>query len=359
MRKYRNQIIIGFGVALAVYIGLLIFLDTESKLSGDVWRELKAFPLWLLLPLALTQVAAGIFRFMEWHYYLGVIDARDKISVFDSAVLFVSSFTMVVSPGKAAELLKAVMLKTKTGVPVAKSAPIVIAERVVDGIAVLIATLIAVLIAGDDLNLGEYRGLVLLSGTLIICGLIVVQIAPLVYFCLNLLRRLPLMNRFHAPLVEFYESSREIFKLRHVLPTTLLGVGVYLASAVAFMLILYGFGLKMTGLLFLQVTFMVGVTSAIGALSFIPNGAGVTEISTVGMLLAIVAPGEPLVTSGVAAAAAILQGFFHKWFRVVVGMAVALIFRDRLFSGDLDAELAQIEAERQQANSYNTEASRA
>ncbi|HRF94199.1 MAG TPA: hypothetical protein PLZ51_03350, partial [Aggregatilineales bacterium] len=92
----------------------------------------------------------------------------------------------------------------------------------------------------------------------------------------------------------------------------------------------------------------VGVASAVGALSFVPNGAGVTELTNFAMLMAVVAPQNPILTVPVAGAAALLQGFFHKWFRVLVGVGVAFIYRNRLFTGELEAELATMEAEHYQ-----------
>ena len=356
MRKYRNQIFIGIFIALATYIGVLLLADSQGRLQTEgILEQLRAFPVALILPLILTQLMVICFRFAEWQYYLGVIDARHKISLLDSLVIFVTTFTMVVSPGKAAELLKSVLLRTKTGVPVARSAPIVLAERIVDGLAVIVLMAITLFAAGEELNLGTYNGIdyqamsegiIYSSLALITTGLIVVQIQPLAYFCLNIVKHIPLINRLHQPLVEFYESSREIFNLRHVIPMTILGVGVFASSSAGFVIVLYGFGLDVTWQLVMQAAFMVGVASAIGALSFVPNGAGVTEISNVGMLLALVAPINPLVTPAVAAAAALIQGFFHKWFRVIVGLCVGWIFRKRLFSDELENAIKEAEAER-------------
>jgi uncharacterized membrane protein YbhN (UPF0104 family) len=95
--------------------------------------------------------------------------------------------------------------------------------------------------------------------------------------------------------------------------------------------------------LFLQASFIVGILSAIGALSFVPNGAGVTEASNWVLLMAMVAPLHPHMTPAIAAAASLIQGFFHKWFRVLVGLGVALVFRDRLFSEAVKTELASAE----------------
>ena len=258
---------------------------------------------------------------------------------------------MVVSPGKAAEVLKSVFLKAQTGVPVAKSAPVVIAERVVDGIAVIAIMFVTLLLAGDQLELGEYRALsqtiIFSSAALITAGLIVIQIAPLAYFCLSLLKKLPVVNRLYDPLLEFYESSRDVFKLRHVMPMSIVGLGVYGSSAIGFVLILMGFGLEFSWQLFLQATFIVGVAAAVGALSFVPNGAGVTEISNTAMLLALVAPNNPIMFPVVAASAALIQSFFHKWFRVLVGLVFMVLFRRRLFSEEFDQMLAEWEISRQ------------
>lgn len=365
MRKYRNQILVGILIALAMYIGLLLLADNQGRLETDgILEQILNFPIWLILPLIFFQTLIIFFRFIEWHYYLGVIGARERISLADSLIIFVATFTMVVSPGKAAELLKVVLLKMKTsdptatdeklknGVPIARSAPIVIAERVVDGIAVIILMAVTLLLAGDKLNLGTFNGidygffsqtLIYSSAGMILAGLIVIQIKPLAYFFLNILKYIPLINRIHQPLVDFYESSREIFALKHVILMSIVGVGVYVSSAAGFIIILYGFGLEITVQLILQAAFIVGVASAIGALSFVPNGAGVTEISNTGMLLALVAPLQAIVTLSLAAAAALIQGFFHKWFRVLVGLAVAFIFHCRLFDDELETELAQVE----------------
>jgi hypothetical protein len=59
-----------------------------------------------------------------------------------------------------------------------------------------------------------------------------------------------------------------------------------------------------------------------------------------------VTPANPLMTPSAALAAAVIEGFFHKWFRVLVGMIVALIFRKRLFSAEVDRTIAEMEAER-------------
>jgi len=352
-RKYRNQIFLGVMLILGIYIVLLLFLDNQGQLTDTegVLRHLQNYPLAYLIPVVICQSFVILFRFIEWHYYIGVIGAKGKIGVADSAVIHISGFTMVVSPGKAAELLKAVFLKAKTGIPIARGMPVVIAERIVDGIAVIVLMAVTLVLAGDSLFLGDYDGIsrliIFSSSILIVAGLIVIQIQPLAYFFLNLIQYIPLMNRLYQPLILFYESSREIFKLKHVIPMSIFGMGVYAASSIGFMFVLMGLGFEFTWQLLLQTTFILGVTSAIAALSFVPNGAGIAEASNTVMLTGIIGAVNPLMTLAVATTAAIIQGFFHKWFRVLIGLAVAVIFRKRLFNENVTQELEALEHEKQ------------
>lgn len=350
MQKYRNRILAGFAIVFIIYIGLLLFTNTQ-----ELFTQLLNYPWLLLVPVILLKFSAWFLRFWRWQYYLHVIDAADKISLFDSAILFVSGFAMAVSPGKIAEVLKAVILKVKTGVPIPRSAPVVFAERVVDGVAVLIMSVTAYLLAGDNINLGNYRYLILLSAVLLTVGLVSVQIRPLAYFFLNIIARLPLIRRAHRALVDFYESSREILQIRHVVPPTLLGMVAHATDALGFCIILHGFGLEITWVLYLQAVFITGLTAAIGALSGVPNGAGITEVSSSGMVLAIIAPQHPLITPTIALTVALIDGFFHKWFRVLVGTLLAIIFRCRLFPPAVDVALAEAERERAARKAINTE----
>jgi uncharacterized membrane protein YbhN (UPF0104 family) len=362
MQKYRNRLLIGVGLVLVIYVGVLLIFDNQGQLTTGVTEALQKFPLWLIVPLILTQIVVATSRFMVWQYYLGVVGARDKITRFESAIISLSGNVMVMSPGKAAELLKAVLVKIKTGVAITRTAPIIIAERVVDGISVIIILTISLLLLNQSLALGNYlqisRTIVFSTAALLVVGLLVIQIVPLAHFFLNLLKHIPLLKRLHRPLVEFYESSQEIFNLKHLSQAVLRGVGVYISSSIGFILILWGFGLELTPTLILQAVFINGVTAAIGALSFVPNGAGVSEISTLAMLNIIVAPANPILTPGAAAAAALMQGFFHKWFRVLIGLTVALIYRNWLFTPVLEAELMAAEQHPPTAD-YNLEITQA
>lgn len=341
MQKYRNRVIIGFVLSILIYA---VYLFVAELVSDDsAFEYLPQFPFGLLVPLVALQLVAFFFRWIEWHYYLGVVGAWDKISVADSMILQVASFTMAVSPGKAGELLKSVILKTKTGTDISRSAPIVLAERVVDGLAVIIMMALAVAFGGNVMALQDWqRNSIFASAIILVVGLIVVQLRPLAYFFLNLLPHIPLVRRTHGALVDFYDSSREVFHLRHVIPMTVVGVGVYGCSALTLFLILVGFGEAATMTLFLQSAIIAGVSAAVGALSGSPNGAGVTEGSTQWLVITAFGFG-----AGLALAVGLMHGWFNKWFRVFLGMLLGFVFRRRLFDEQVVAELEQLEREQE------------
>lgn len=337
MQKYRNRLVIGFASAVLIYAVYLFIVETRTESGALIF--LRQFPVWLLLPMVVLQLLAFFFRWIEWHYYLGVIGAQHKISIADSMILQMASFTMTVSPGKAGELLKSVILKSKTGTDIARSAPVVLAERVVDGIAVILMLAVAVALGGETTHLQPWqRNSILFSAGVLSAGLVAVQLRPLAYFFLRAVGAIPFVKRSQSALTAFYESSREVFRLRHVIPMIGIGFGVYGCSAITMYLILVGFGATPTTSLFLLAVITSGVSAAVGALSGSPNGAGVTEGSTQFILMSTLGYG-----AGLALAVGLLHGLFNKWFRVFLGMIVGFLFRDRLFVGNIEEELQQAE----------------
>jgi len=355
MQHYWKRLFAGFTLALGLYILYLIVVENQAQLAGEgMVAALGQFDGRIIPLLIGSQLLVVLCRFIEWQYYMGIVGVAERLSAKDSAIIFIACFMMVVSPGKAGELLKAVFVQTRTGVSAARVAPAVLAERVVDGLAAMLLMAGALLLAGDSLRLASVngtdynaiaRGLIFSSTLAIAGGLIVVQIRVLAEFFLRVLGRMPLVSRLAPVARTFYESSREVFQPRHIVRVIWPGIGVFLASTLCFVLVLGGFGVPMTREVFLQAAFMVGVTSAVGALSFIPNGAGVTEATNTVLILALLSPQYAFMTPALAAAASLIQGFFHKWFRVLLGIGVALVYRDRLFSAEVEQTMAQAETD--------------
>jgi glycosyltransferase 2 family protein len=97
-----------------------------------------------------------------------------------------------------------------------------------------------------------------------------------------------------------------------------IGIGVisWFAEAVAFVAILAGLGVPLSGALVPQATGAMAIGTLIGAVSFLPGGLGFAEGGIVGLLLLLV----PDISLAQAAAATLLFRLVTFWFGVSLGM---------------------------------------
>src|SRR5437879_1464363 len=91
---------------------------------------------WVYIPLTLgLELVNYAGRFFKWQYYVKRL--KIEISSGESLWIFLAGLTMAITPGKVGELLKSYLLKRSTGVSISRTSPIIVAERLTDGIAML------------------------------------------------------------------------------------------------------------------------------------------------------------------------------------------------------------------------------
>src|SRR5207249_4789587 len=83
-----------------------------------------------------------LLRFLKWELYLRRLGVRIPLS--DSFLIFLSGFSLTVTPGKVGEVLKSYLLREAHGVPMARTAPIVVAERLTDLVALALLAVVGV-----------------------------------------------------------------------------------------------------------------------------------------------------------------------------------------------------------------------
>src|SRR5688500_3537060 len=91
--------------------------------------------MWLAPVITLTLVNY-VGRCLRWHWYLRLLGS--PIQFRDSVRTFGVGMLMVMTPGKAGEFLKPYMVRNVTGTPMSVTAPAILAERMLDGMAMLI-----------------------------------------------------------------------------------------------------------------------------------------------------------------------------------------------------------------------------
>lgn len=259
-----------------------------------------------------------LLRFIKWHYFLGQVGV-EKLRVLESARLFVAGFPLAVTPGKVGETLKGVWLNQLTGFPIPRGVSVELAERISDGLAMLVLSTVGVIAyrrywPAFAIVLGLLLGVVIIS-----------QIRPLAQYLLSLGVRLSLVNRFAYSLNEFYEGSFTLFRPWVTFVSVSLEIISWLAEGVGFYLILIGLGVT-PGVSTLSIAiFVLSFSTVIGAVSALPGGLLATDASIVGMLVLLLD-----MDANTAAAATLLIRFATLWFGVGLGLISWLFSRDLL-----------------------------
>jgi uncharacterized protein (TIRG00374 family) len=302
--------------SLLLGLAVLVVIGLASDLRA-VGRDLGAFR-WALLPAILGFTALNyILRGLKWDYYLRRLDLGDGVGRLDSGLIFTAGMVMAVTPGKLGEVFKSYLLRRVNGVAVSVSAPIVLAERLTDGLAML-------LLMAFGLTL--YPPARILFAALLVAtvaGILVAQSRSLSLGMIDLIARLPLGGRLAPPLRNIYTSTAQLLDWRILLISTLISVISWGCECVAFYYVLAGLGVSGTPLLLLQATFIFAASTLFGLVSFLPGGLGASEVSSVGLLVALVGQSASAATT-----ATIVIRFCTLWFGVLLG-AIAMTWFGR------------------------------
>src|SRR5712691_11764679 len=285
-RHLTRGIVLLAALAIAVAALVVAWGDAPAVLSA-----LGRFPPLLIVPVVLLTVWNYTLRWLRWNYYLRVLGVHG-VSKVESALVFFSGFAMGLTPGKSGEVTKSYWLREIVGAdkaPLARTAPIVFAERLVDGIAML-----------------------LLAG-------------PIVHAVLNVFEQKTRTNRVAVILKTVYDSARELLTWPRLALAVGIGIVSWAGECLALYVILLGLGAKPSLELLNQATFALAAGSLVGSASLLPGGIGAAE-GTVAAVLDLVA-GQP---RDIAAAATLLIRVCTLWFGVALGAASLLALARRL-----------------------------
>ena len=246
-----------------------------------------------------------ILRFLKWEFYLAKLDIRGVKKV-DSFLTFLSGFVLTVSPGKVGEVFKSLVLHDTYDVPMPKTAPIVVAERVTDLIGIIVLIVLG--------SLGFHGGLFVagVGAALVASLLVVIASRSLSMRIIAFVSRLPGPFRKIGPKLEqAYESLTILVAPKNLILPTLLSIGAWSLECLALWVILRGFGEQVS----VTLCFFFYATSTLaGAIIPVPGGLGVTEE---GLREQMIQAGK--VGAATSTAAMMLVRFATLWFAVLIG----------------------------------------
>lgn len=312
----RRKIALSLLLALVVVVGLAIYGDVRALPAALAHFRWSYVP----LILGLTLLNYGL-RFVKWEYYLRRLNVQG-VPLGTSLAIFLSGFALLLTPGKVGEVVKSYFLRVTAGAPMARTAPIVMVERLTDGAAMaLLCTVGITLVPARQtwVLLG-----VILGGLLAV--VILVQWRAGALWLLGWGERLPLVRRLAHSLHEFYESSADLLRPGPLLLAMTIGVVSWGMEGVAFYFVLQGLGLPPSLQLLQQAIFILAFATIIGAVVMMPGGLGGAEASIAGLLQLAVRTPETL-----AVAATLLIRFGTLWFGVALGVAALWLNQGRFF----------------------------
>lgn len=298
-------------LAVVAYSALLLYGDAKSV--SEAVRRLPAATILLGFALSLGSFA---LRAVRWHMYLILTSIR--VPWGPSLLIFLTGLGMSITPGKVGEILKSLLLKEGWDVPVARSAPIVVAERLMD--------LAALLMLGGAGVIGRENP---------VLGVLLIVVGSAAFFVLGKSRRLGLflidmatkirfVARFRDKLLTAHASLYEFFGVVPFVTAMLLSLGAW--SLQALILVLFGAGMGPNGNGIAIADSLVAYSAPLlaGALALLPGGLVLTEASMAGALQALSG-----LSPTAAATLTILVRVVTFWLAIAIGFPALGVWRAR------------------------------
>ncbi len=296
---------------VALLLGVLVYgafaVSTGLSALGNALDDFAWWTFLLALGLACFNY---VLRFLKWEYYLRRVGVG-KIPRLDSFLVFLSGFVLTVTPGKVGEVLQ----KTH-GVDAAKTAPILVAERLTDVIAIVVLVLLG--------SLGFPGGLswALLGIAVVVLGLVLILWdAPADRLMAAIRSRGGRLGAALPRLATARASLKIVARPQTLVIPTLLSIVGWGAEGIALWFLLRGFAQAVPELL---AVFFYATATLAGALIPVPGGLGVTETIMQTQLVGLAA-----VEKGAATGAMLLIRFATLWWAVLVGFAALFALRLR------------------------------
>jgi hypothetical protein len=289
-----------------VISAVFLYIFMIGLRPAEVWRSLQtAQYVWIIPGIAVYFVGVWV-RSWRWHYLLRPLKKIPTATMFP--IVTIGYMGNNVFPARAGEVLRAVILKQREGVPVSASLATVIIERIFDGVVMLAFVFVNLPeLARLTNNSGELGNMdirtIAVAGTVVFLGALAVFLLAAMFPRATeriLDRILPVIpQRIRGKTRDLalrfltgLESLRSPFEALMIFFTTVI---IWLLETVKYWFVLQAFGAE--GQSFAQVTFfalmlMNGIANLITTLPSAPGYIGTFEAASIAVLKAYGVPGE-------------------------------------------------------------------
>lgn len=298
-------------LAAVLYLGIGFWTG-----AAEIGAALNRVPLGMIFALLGLIFATYVLRFFRWQGYLKHMGYR--VPAWENFQIFLASFALTASPGKAGESVKSLLLKRYFNIPLAPTLAGLFCERFTDALSVglLVGWGIAAIAEQQRWMVGGLVGLQL--------ALIGVLQFPqtLERYCLGpfsqISRFRPLTNKLRSLLL----STSQLLRPKLLVGGTLIALIAWGLEGIGLYFIFQALGA--TAITPYEAVLIHTASGLIGALSLLPGGIGGMEAAAIGLSLFYGAGRTQAVT------AIFLIRLMTLWFAVAIGVAMMLTIQTRV-----------------------------
>ncbi len=309
----RPNILAFAGIALLFYAVLLAYFN-----AGEIFRAAKNFNIIYAIPFFLLMSISYLFKYSRWAFFIR--GAGVSVPTKSLFMIFVSSLSMLITPGKVGDVLKSYLLKKKFGYEQRKTLPSVVLERITD------LPSIAILSVAGAYSIYQNTFVLLLPFLVLFMTLFAIKSNLCFRMIVGFFSNHTRTKKYSKSVESLYKNMRASTSYKNLFTGTLIGLVAWTAEGLMLYVLLLGLGIQVN---FLFVVSIYAISVIVGVLSLIPGGIGASEASMFGLL--IVAG----ISKPEALAATIIFRALTLWLSLAIGsLMLSIINRTKNISGD-------------------------
>lgn len=308
--KTINKFLIGLVISIGFYAVFLAVSDFNK-----IYDRITSFNLhYLPVILAIVSVSWGIL-FLRWLILL----KRHNILVplGSNFLIYLSSFSLTATPGQLGELVKSQLLKTKFDIPITRTAPLVVIERLYDFTGAIIISIIGFWLL--DINIY----VPIIASIILAVFFLFLKSKKIFSRTTNLIKKVKFASKIADPISESFDTIQLSLNKKTFVMCSILSICYWIIVGIGAFFVIVAVGID--DLEPFKAISIYSSSLIVGAASFIPGGFGITEGSIAGLL------SLNGIDISVAIALGILIRVFTLWYAVIVGF-IALKMNGGLLS---------------------------
>ena len=296
----KNKAIIIVIIFVIFYVGFAIFFDANQFIESS-----KQINPYFIIP-ALLAFTSGILikslRQMLFLRHMGI-----KIPLKQNIIIYLAGLSMLFTPAGLGEMIKSHFLFKKYNYPVSKTLSLVFVERYHDLLAVFsIITIFSIVSGITFLTIP-----ILIIGILLLVSFILIRRKKISPIFQKIIQKVKIFKKIENHSNEFNESLESFTSNKIIFSGWVVGIGAWLFDALGIFLCFQAFGLEFNYL----ITTVLGLSSILfGAITLVPGGVGITEVSFVALLSLYG------IESSVSSALALFFRLLSIWFATCIGI---------------------------------------